>query len=111
MTDNLKWIKASYSGAQGGNCIEVAGHDSRVLVRDTKHRTGPTLRFTADAWKAFADHVKADASLRLTLGPRFRGALPCLGALLLLCSESCVRAILSGISPKRVYPSGFADVR
>jgi hypothetical protein len=54
----MKWRKSSYSGQSGGNCIEVADADSRVLVRDTKDRTGPTLRFTADAWRRFAKQVK-----------------------------------------------------
>jgi hypothetical protein len=58
MTDNLKWTKSSYSGAQGGNCIEVTDDDSRVLVRDTKDCTGPMLRFTPDAWRRFAKQVK-----------------------------------------------------
>jgi hypothetical protein len=63
VSDSLKWVKARASGSSGGNCVEVAGRDSRVLVRDTKHRTGPILRFSADAWTAFAEQVKADASL------------------------------------------------
>jgi hypothetical protein len=57
-----KWRKSSYSGDQG-NCLEAADHDSRVLIRDTKDRTGPTLRFTPDTWRRFAKQVKADASL------------------------------------------------
>ncbi len=65
MTDNLKWTKSSYSGAQGGNCIEAAGHDSRVIVRDTKDRTGPILRFTPDAWRRFAKQLKSLASSTL----------------------------------------------
>jgi hypothetical protein len=32
----LKWRAASYSSNGGGNCVEVADNDSRVLVRDTK---------------------------------------------------------------------------
>jgi len=63
MVSEIGWRKSSYSGGQGGNCIEVADHDSRVIVRDTKHRLGPILRFTAEAWRRFADQVKADASL------------------------------------------------
>jgi Domain of unknown function (DUF397) len=61
--NKLVWVKSSYSGGSGGNCIEVADDDSRVLVRDTKDRTGPMLRFTPDAWNAFAKQVKAGASL------------------------------------------------
>jgi len=53
------WRKSSYSGGNGGNCIEVGTHagTSRVLVRDTKNRPGPVLRFTPAAWKRFADQI------------------------------------------------------
>ncbi|MGD0706157.1 MAG: DUF397 domain-containing protein [Trebonia sp.] len=51
----LTWVKSSYSSQ--GNCVEVAAHD-RVLVRDTKDRTGRMLRFTPAAWRRFADRVK-----------------------------------------------------
>ena len=49
-----RWRKSSYSG-NGGDCVEVAAHDhgneaGRVLVRDTKDRTGPVLRFSVAAW-------------------------------------------------------------
>src|SRR5712664_2534154 len=70
---DLKWRKASYSSNGGAECVEVAGHDSRVLVRDTKNRTGPTLRFTPDAWRRFADQVMGERSLRLTSGRLCRG--------------------------------------
>ncbi len=56
--ESLNWRKASYSAANGGGCVEVAGHASRVLVRDTQDRTGPVLRFTPGAWRRFADLVK-----------------------------------------------------
>ena len=46
-----RWRKSSYSGNGGGSCIEVADQDSRVLVRDTKDRTGPTLRFRGVEWR------------------------------------------------------------
>jgi hypothetical protein len=53
------WRTSSYSGSQGGNCVEVAGQDRRVLVRDTKQvGTGPVLRFSAQAWRRFANRVK-----------------------------------------------------
>jgi hypothetical protein len=58
-----EWRKSSYSGSSGGNCVEVADEASRVLVRDTQDRTGPMLRFSADAWRRFADRVKDDARL------------------------------------------------
>jgi hypothetical protein len=56
------WRKSSYSTSNGGNCVEVGGQESRVLVRDTKDRTGPILRFAPDAWDRFAWQVKADGA-------------------------------------------------
>ena len=38
------WKKSSYSGSQA-NCVEVTVRD-RIMVRDTKDRTGRVLRFT-----------------------------------------------------------------
>jgi hypothetical protein len=55
---DMNWRKASYSGNGGENCVEVADNKSRVLVRDTKDRTGPILRFTPDAWRTFAKQLK-----------------------------------------------------
>ena len=55
------WRKSSYSGGNGGNCIEVGMHagTGRVLVRDTKNRPGPVLRFTPAEWKRFADRIES----------------------------------------------------
>jgi hypothetical protein len=53
------WRTSSYSGSQGGNCLQVARHGRRVLVRDTKQAgAGPVLRFSAQAWRRFADQIK-----------------------------------------------------
>jgi hypothetical protein len=57
-----RWRKSSFSG-NGGDCVEVTARDygndaGRVLLRDTKDRTGPVLRFSPAAWGRFADHVK-----------------------------------------------------
>ena len=46
------WRKSSYSGDNGGACVEVASADA-VLVRDTTDLSGPVITFTADAWLAF----------------------------------------------------------
>lgn len=53
----MNWRKSSYSGNGGGECIEVANTD-RVLVRDSKERTGPVLGFTAEAWTVFTAALK-----------------------------------------------------
>lgn len=48
------WRKSSRSGSNGGACVEVAGNlPDRVLVRDTKDRSGPVLTFSPSAWSAF----------------------------------------------------------
>jgi Domain of unknown function (DUF397) len=56
----LIWVKSSYSGGSGGNCVEIAtlpGGDR--AVRDSKDPEGPVLRFTADEWRVFIRSVKA----------------------------------------------------
>jgi hypothetical protein len=48
------WIKSSYSGPTGGNCVEVAflaGGD--VAVRSSRHPDGRALIFTRAEWDAF----------------------------------------------------------
>ncbi len=60
---DVTWRKSSYSGGNGGGCIEVADHPGRVLVRDTKQAgTGPVLRFTPNAWRELVARVKAKAN-------------------------------------------------
>lgn len=56
MTDT-PWIKASRSNDQG-SCVEQRRHDGMVEVRDTKHRTGPTLRFTDAEFAAWLDGAR-----------------------------------------------------
>jgi Domain of unknown function (DUF397) len=67
---NINWRKSSYSGGEG-NCVEVADDKRRVLIRDTKDRTGPVLRFTEQSWRRFADQVKR--SLASDLCPTLQG--------------------------------------
>jgi len=54
-----RWRKSSFSG-NGGDCVEVGTHAaaSRVLVRDTRDRTGPVLTLTSSAWRKFTNRVK-----------------------------------------------------
>jgi hypothetical protein len=52
------WRTASYSGANGGECVEVASTDEAVMVRDTKNRAGATLSVPAKAWQAFIAAMK-----------------------------------------------------
>jgi len=55
----VAWRTSSYSGSNGGTCVEVATVGPAVAVRDSKHPEGPLLAFAADTWKAFTAQVKA----------------------------------------------------
>lgn len=47
---DAKWRRSSYSGSNGGNCVELAGMADAggavVAVRDSKHPDGPVLLLT-----------------------------------------------------------------
>ena len=49
------WRKSSYSGDEGGECVEVAACPHTIHIRDSKNPadTGPTLQVTPAAWAAF----------------------------------------------------------
>lgn len=53
-----RFAKSSFSYG-GGDCVEVAYHDGRIAVRDSKDRHGPTLWFTKSEWRAFTSGVRA----------------------------------------------------
>ncbi|MGW3039371.1 DUF397 domain-containing protein [Kitasatospora sp. NPDC001159] len=60
MTADLTWRKSSYSGGEGGNCIEVAsGLPGTVPVRDSKDPQGPVLGFNVEAWQAFVADIRS----------------------------------------------------
>jgi hypothetical protein len=51
------WRKASYSGNNGGACVEVAGAD-HVYVRDSKVQDGAHLQVASDQWRNFMARIK-----------------------------------------------------
>ena len=53
------WRKSTYSNGTGGNCVEVADLSGGRAVRDSKHREGPVLVFTRDAWRAFVQGIES----------------------------------------------------
>jgi hypothetical protein len=53
----MDWRKSSYSGANGGQCVEVASAEE-IRVRDTTDRDGGTLAFTPNAWQRFVNGIK-----------------------------------------------------
>ncbi|MEU5479257.1 DUF397 domain-containing protein [Streptomyces mirabilis] len=53
------WRKSSYSGSEGGSCLEVLdNHPAGIPVRDSKTSQGPALFFPSDAWTSFVAAVK-----------------------------------------------------
>jgi Domain of unknown function (DUF397) len=55
-----QWRKASYSGTNGGQCVEVATNVPDVVaVRDSKDPDGPVLVLDPAVWQAFTGRVKA----------------------------------------------------
>ncbi|MFG2192671.1 DUF397 domain-containing protein [Streptomyces sp. NPDC048639] len=57
-TGQLTWLKSSHSGAEGGECIEVAATPCAVHVRDSKNPTMGTLTFTSEEWADFVDFAR-----------------------------------------------------
>jgi hypothetical protein len=54
-----RWVKSSYSGPTGGNCVEVALlADGTVAVRNSRDPSGPALVFPAVEWDAFTGETK-----------------------------------------------------
>lgn len=49
----LAWFKSSYSGTEGGDCIEVAAGSAAVHVRDSKAVAGPVVTVSQEAWAGF----------------------------------------------------------
>ncbi|MEU4268624.1 DUF397 domain-containing protein [Streptomyces sp. NPDC026092] len=47
------WTKSSYSSEQGGNYVEVATSPHTVHVRDSKDTTVPALTLSPAAWTRF----------------------------------------------------------
>ncbi|WP_333734631.1 DUF397 domain-containing protein [Streptomyces sp. IBSBF 3010] len=55
----LSWSKSSYSGEDSGNCVEVAACPHTIHVRDSKDITVPALALSPGAWDTFIRHTAA----------------------------------------------------
>ena len=55
------WCKSSYSGSNGGNCIEVTTTHGTVAVRDSNDPHGPVLTFAGKDWQHFTSQLQAKA--------------------------------------------------
>jgi hypothetical protein len=54
----MDWRTSSFSGANGGACVETASGDGVILVRDTANRDGVMLSVPAGAWETFTRTLK-----------------------------------------------------
>ncbi|MER5441953.1 DUF397 domain-containing protein [Streptomyces sp. NPDC002790] len=58
------WRKSTHSGDQGGNCLEVATAPTAIHIRDSKNNpaTGAVLTVSPGTWTAFLNSRAADRS-------------------------------------------------
>ncbi|WP_031050280.1 DUF397 domain-containing protein [Streptomyces sp. NRRL F-5650] len=54
------WRTSSYSGSNGGDCVEVSDGcpTGTVPVRDSKNPGGPVVTVGAHAWQSFVDALR-----------------------------------------------------
>jgi hypothetical protein len=52
-TGTIAWRKSTYSGGNGGQCVEAGTNARSVLVRDTTDRAGVTLTIPPADWQKF----------------------------------------------------------
>ncbi|SNX63105.1 uncharacterized protein DUF397 [Streptomyces sp. TLI_55] len=55
-----EWFKSSYSSSEGGACLEVATTPHTVHIRDSKNpaEDAPTLHLTPTTWAAFTASLR-----------------------------------------------------
>ncbi|MGF0171964.1 DUF397 domain-containing protein [Streptomyces sp. Marseille-Q5077] len=49
----IHWRKSSYSGDQGGDCVEVGETQAVIAIRDSKNPAGPIVTLDPAAFNAF----------------------------------------------------------
>lgn len=59
------WRTSTYSGSNGGECVEVAARGGHVLIRDSKNRQGPVLRVSRPRGASSPARSRTDARDRL----------------------------------------------
>ncbi|MFJ9862207.1 DUF397 domain-containing protein [Streptomyces albogriseolus] len=63
VASGLAWFKSSYSGTEGGECLEVAAATTGVHIRDSKTAAGPVLTVSHDAWAGFVGLASSERSV------------------------------------------------
>lgn len=56
----LAWRKSSYSGGEGGNCVETAASEQTIHIRDSKSLCSPEITASPRAWTAFLAHISGN---------------------------------------------------
>jgi hypothetical protein len=57
--DSTTWRKSTYSGTNGGGCVEAGtAEQGLVLVRDTTNRSAAVLTVSVEAWQRFTSSLK-----------------------------------------------------
>lgn len=60
VASGLSWFKSSYSGTEGGECVQVASGTAVVYVRDSKTTAGPILTVSREAWAGFVGTASSE---------------------------------------------------
>jgi hypothetical protein len=55
----LHWFTSSFSGGNGGSCVEVAFLPGAIAVRDTKDRDRTPHHYSAACWAEFLTGLRA----------------------------------------------------
>ncbi|MFC8091136.1 DUF397 domain-containing protein [Streptomyces sp. NPDC057301] len=56
----IQWRKSSYSGDEGGQCIEIAATPhTTIAIRDSKNPAGPIVTLDPAAFNSFLGWAKA----------------------------------------------------
>lgn len=55
---NPQWKKSSYSGNQGGECVETATLGDAVGIRDSKDTRRGHLALSPASWAALTESIK-----------------------------------------------------
>jgi hypothetical protein len=51
----IQWRKSSYSGDQGGDCVEVGEASATIAIRDSKTPAGPILTLDPATFTTFVN--------------------------------------------------------
>ena len=52
------WRKSTYSGSNGGGCVEAGQRTATIVVRDSRLSDSPVLTFSADDWRRFTAQLE-----------------------------------------------------